>query len=193
MLQNSSHSWCFTHLATSWQQANYSQIGFASNLTNKPENVFPQPHSCAAKPTQDFFPVPVFHCITSFCCVDAAVCETIQKTNDTQLTKRGLEVVGVGVFLITKYHHSAMSLVGFEHYSDNSCTDTDYVDLMSNPSSSFPNSATGEKSWPTKSEETMRWSSPLLPIQKAPMPRLSIANLQRWIFHNVSHQNRIPY
>lgn len=99
MLHNSSHSWCSTHLATSWQQANYSQIGFTSNLTNEAENVFPQPRSCAAKPTQDFFPVPMFHFITSLSFVDAAVCETILKTNnDTQVRNWGLEAVGVGFF-----------------------------------------------------------------------------------------------
>lgn len=192
MLQNSTYSWCFTHIATSWQQANYSQIGFASNLTNKPANVFPQPHSCTAKPIQDFFPVPMSHCITSLLCWCSCLWDNIENQQRYSAKKVGFRGCGGWVFLITKYHHSAASLVGFEHYSDNRCTDTDCVDLMSNPSSSFPNSATGEKSWPTKSEETIRWPSPLLPIQKAPIPWLTIANLQRWLFHHVSHQNRIP-
>lgn len=152
---------------------------------------FLQPCSCAAKPTQDFFPVSVFHCITSLSCVDAAPWE--KTSNDTQLRKWGLEVVWVRVFLIMKYHCSAMSPAGFEHYSDNSCTNIDDVDLMSNQSSSFPNSATREKTWPTKSKQTMSWSSPPLPIQKAPVPWVAIANLQRWIFPHVPHQNRIPY
>lgn len=67
-----------------------------------------------------------------------------------------------------------MSLVGSQRYSDEGCTDVDYVELMSNQSSSFPSSATGEKPWYTIPEETMGWSSPLLPTQKASMPWLTI-------------------
>lgn len=40
----------------------------------------------------------------------------------------------------------ATSLVGFQHYSNDSCTDVDYVELMSNQCSTFPSSATEKKS-----------------------------------------------
>lgn len=117
--------------------------------------------------------VPLHH--LSLLCWCSCLWDNIENQQRYSAKKVGFRGCGGWVFLITKYHHSAASLVGFEHYSDNCCTDTDCVDLMSNPSSSFPNSATGEKSWPTKSEETIRWPRPLLPIQKAPIPWLTIA------------------
>lgn len=71
MLYPSSHILTACKLFTDW---------FSSNLTNKPKNVFPQPRSCAAKPTQDFFPAPMFHCITSQLCW----CSCLQDNTENQ-------------------------------------------------------------------------------------------------------------
>lgn len=88
----------------------------------------------------------------------------------------------------------ATSLVGFQHYSSDSCTDVDYVQLMSNQRSSFPSSATGEKSWHTTPEETTGWSH-CSPRRKHLCHDWQLlykqsSNLQRWICHDVPQQSK---
>lgn len=93
-----------------------------------------------------------------------------------------------------KFTTWATSLAGFQHYSSDSCTDVDYVKLMSNQRSNFPSSPTGEKSWHTTPEETTGWSHCSLRRKHLchdwQLLYKQSSNLQRWICHDAPQQSK---